>query len=73
MKRTQVLGRKAVIVTGARTPFVKSFGEFTKVDTIGLSSAAVGGLLAKSKLDPKELNHIIWGNVDANECAELCP
>lgn len=72
MKRSVLLGRKAVIVTGARTPFVKSFGEFTKVDTIGLSSAAVGGLIAKAKLDPHEINHIIWGNVVMQTNAPNC-
>ena len=63
---------RAVIVTGARTPFVKSFGELTKVDTIGLSSAAVSGLLAKTKLDPNHINHIIWGNVVMQTNAPNC-
>jgi acetyl-CoA acyltransferase len=55
--------KRAVIVTGARTPFIKSFGDLMKVDTIGLSVAAVGGLLSRSGLDPKHIDHIVWGNV----------
>jgi acetyl-CoA acyltransferase len=64
--------KRAVIVTGARTPFVKSFGEFTKVDTIGLSAAAVGGLISKAKLDPNQIDHIVWGNVVMQTNAPNC-
>lgn len=64
--------QRAVIVTGVRTPFVKSFGALMKVDTIGLSSAAVAGLLAKTKLDPNEINHLIWGNVVMQTNAPNC-
>jgi acetyl-CoA acyltransferase len=62
----------AVIVTGVRTPFVKSFGEMMKVDTIGLSVAAVGGLLKNTKLDPQEVDNIIWGNVVMQTNAPNC-
>eukprot|EP00760_Papus_ankaliazontas_P002131 PhM_4_TR10856/c0_g1_i1/m.86485/K00632/fadA, fadI; acetyl-CoA acyltransferase len=55
--------RTAVIVTGARTPFVRSFGVLMKKDTIGLSVAAVEGLLNKTKLNPQQIDHIVWGNV----------
>ena len=34
--------RRAVVVAGVRTPFVKAFGPLMKVDTIGLGVAAVG-------------------------------
>lgn len=64
MKSTSAaLKQRAVIVTGARTPFVKSFGELMKVDTMGLATAAVGGLISNAKLDPKHIDHIVWGNV----------
>eukprot|EP01063_Lacrimia_lanifica_P037636 TRINITY_DN7792_c0_g1_i1.p1 TRINITY_DN7792_c0_g1~~TRINITY_DN7792_c0_g1_i1.p1 ORF type:complete len:465 (+),score=181.81 TRINITY_DN7792_c0_g1_i1:59-1396(+) len=55
--------RRAVLVHGARTPFVKSFGELYKVDSIGLGVAAVEGLLNKTKLNPEEIDNVIWGNV----------
>lgn len=63
LRRTAQRDARAVIVQGVRTPFVKSFGELMKVDTVGLSVAAVGGLMAKSKLDPNEIDHLVWGNV----------
>eukprot|EP00759_Apiculatamorpha_spiralis_P048062 PhF_6_TR43409/c3_g1_i1/m.66678/K00632/fadA, fadI; acetyl-CoA acyltransferase len=55
--------RTAVIVQGARTPFVKAFGQLQKVDTIGLSLSAVEGLLKKTSLNANVIDHIIWGNV----------
>lgn len=65
--------QKAVLVTGARTPFVKSFGTLMKADTLQLGGAAVSGLLKKVSLDPNEVDHIVWGNVvlqgDAHNCA----
>ncbi len=56
-------GRRAVVVGGIRTPFVKAFGQLIKVDTIGLGVAAVGALLEKSGVSRKELEGIVWGGV----------
>jgi acetyl-CoA acyltransferase len=69
---TPMAQRRAVIVTGVRTPFVKSFGELMKVDTIGLSVSAVAGLLGKTKLDPQVLDAIVWGNVVMQTNAPNC-
>ena len=55
--------RRAVIVAGVRTPFVKAFGEFLKMDTIDLSVAAVGALLKRTNLDHSEIDAIRWGGV----------
>lgn len=33
------------------------------MDTIGLGVAAVSGLLQKTKLDPAQINEVIWGAV----------
>ncbi|KAL0480123.1 acetyl-CoA acyltransferase [Acrasis kona] len=57
---------RAVIITGARTPFVKSFGELMTVDAIGLGVSAVSGLLQKTKLNPEIIDEVIWGNVVVN-------
>ena len=54
---------RAVIVTGCRTPFVKAYGDLLDVDALGLGVAAVGGLLRAAKLDPRHVDHIVWGNV----------
>jgi len=56
-------GRRAVVVCGNRTPFVKAFSEYLTVDTIGLSVAAVQGLLDRSGIDPKEIDALMWGGV----------
>lgn len=55
--------RRAVIVDGTRTPFAKSFGEYTKLSTFDLANRAVEGLLKQSELDPKEIDEVIWGGV----------
>src|SRR6478672_8993984 len=56
-------GRRAVIVRGVRTPFVKAFGQLIKVDTIGLGVAAVGALLEKTGIARNEIDGIVWGGV----------
>lgn len=56
-------GRRAVVVTGVRTPFVKAFGKLLKVDTIGLGVSAVGNLLKKTELDHSEIDGVVWGGV----------
>jgi acetyl-CoA acyltransferase len=56
--------RRAVVVSGARTPFVKAFTDFTKIDTIGLGVAAVRGLLKKTGLGHRDIETIVWGGVN---------
>jgi len=55
--------RRAVVVSGARTPFVKAFGKLLKVDTIGLGVSAVGSLIEATELDRSEIDGIVWGGV----------
>jgi acetyl-CoA acyltransferase len=55
--------RRAVIITGSRTPFTKAFSELRKLDTIDLASAACKGLIEKSKVDPRDIDEVIWGAV----------
>jgi acetyl-CoA acyltransferase len=55
--------RRAVVVAGARTPFVKAFTDFTKLDTIALGVAAVAGLLKKTGLAHRDIESIVWGGV----------
>lgn len=56
-------GRRAVVVAGLRTPFVKAFAEFLKMDTIALGDATVRALLDKTQLDPQHIESIVWGGV----------
>ncbi len=55
--------RRAVIVGGQRTPFVKAFKEFLKLDSVALGVAAVSALLKKYELPQESLESLIWGGV----------
>lgn len=62
-KKKTKKARRAVIVDGTRTPFVRAFREYMQLDTIALANIAVKGLLDKTELDTKELDSVIWGGV----------
>jgi acetyl-CoA acyltransferase len=55
--------RRAVVIGGVRTPFVKAFGEFMLLDTIALGTAAVRGLLERYPIPRREIGALIWGGV----------
>jgi len=55
--------RRAVIVGGVRTPFVKAFTDFVELSTIDLGVAAVRGLLERTGLPYKDVEAIVWGGV----------
>jgi acetyl-CoA acyltransferase len=55
--------RRAVVVDGVRTPFVRAFGDFISLDAIALGDRAVSGLLLKSGVPWKELDSVIWSGV----------
>ncbi len=55
--------RRAVVVGGARTPFLKAFTQFTKLDTIALGVAATGALLRRLEVPREEIDSIVWGGV----------
>ena len=55
--------RRAVIVAGVRTPFVRAFGSMLRMDTIDLGVAATGALLDKTQIDCDEVEGIVWGGV----------
>jgi len=54
---------RAVIVGGIRTPFLRSFGDFIRLDTIALGTIAVKGLLQKIPINWKEIEGLVWGGV----------
>lgn len=56
-------GRRAVIVGGRRTPFVKAFTSFTKLDTIDLGARATRALLDDLQVPQEEIDAIVWGGV----------
>ncbi len=57
------MSRRAVIVAGKRTPFVRAFTSFTKTDTIALGVAAVRALLDEVDLPYREVESMVWGGV----------
>ena len=62
--RTQVpKGRRAVVVGGVRTPFVKAFAEYIELDTIALGAAAMRGLLERYPVPRQEIDAVVWGGV----------
>ncbi len=54
---------RAVIVGGARTPFVRAFAEFVRMDTIALGVAATRGLLERTGISWHEIDGVVWGGV----------
>jgi len=54
---------RAVIVSGIRTPFLRAFTAFTKMDSIALSEATVQALLAQSKVPATAIDSVVWGGV----------
>lgn len=56
-------GRRAVIVDGVRTPFVKAFSDYLQLDSIALAGKAVEALLNKSEVPRDEIDSIVWGGV----------
>jgi len=57
------MSRRAVVIGGARTPFVRAFAEYTQLDTIALGVIAVKGALARLALPYDAIGALVWGGV----------
>src|SRR5690606_15762535 len=55
--------RRAVVVEGVRTPFVKAFSELLELDAIALGDAAGSAPLRRTELPRDDLDGIVWGSV----------
>ncbi|PYQ14796.1 MAG: acetyl-CoA C-acyltransferase [Acidobacteria bacterium] len=53
----------AVILAGARTPFVKAWGAFRRIPARELGRMAASEALARSTVDPAEIDEVIFGNI----------
>ena len=53
----------AVILGGARTPFVRAWGAFGKIPARDLGRIAASEAIARSTVDPAEIDEVIFGNV----------
>jgi acetyl-CoA acyltransferase len=56
-------GRRAAIVAGFRTPFVRAGTEFAQLDVLELARSVTVELLQRTALDPTDVDHVIYGNV----------
>jgi acetyl-CoA acyltransferase len=56
-------GRRAAIVAGLRTPFVKSGTAFKDLTALDLSRIVVSELLQRTELPPREVDQIVFGTV----------
>jgi acetyl-CoA acetyltransferase family protein len=57
------LSRAAVLIAGARTPFVKAWGAFRGVPARELGRVAAAEAIARSGIDPADLDEVIFGNI----------
>lgn len=57
------MARRAVVVAGARTPFVRAFGPFIQLDAIDLGVHAARGLLQRTQLPYDAIDSVVWGGV----------
>jgi acetyl-CoA acetyltransferase family protein len=57
------MARATVIVSGARTPFVKAWGALRKVPALDLGRVAASEAISRSTVDPSEIDEVIFGNI----------
>jgi len=55
--------RRAVVVAGLRTPFVRAGTDFAQLDVLDLARAVTVELLLRTGFDPSAVDHVIYGNV----------
>jgi acetyl-CoA acyltransferase len=56
-------GRRAAVVAGLRTPFVKAGTDFRDLSAVDLGAAVVNELVARSGIAPKEFDSVVFGQV----------
>jgi acetyl-CoA acyltransferase len=56
-------GRRAAVIAGLRTPFVKSGGEFKSLSAVDLGAMVVNELVVRSGLAPGEFDSVVFGQV----------
>lgn len=57
------VGRRVAIIDGCRTPFCKAGTSYSKLTSQDLGKAAVQELVARTEIDPKEIDALVYGNV----------
>src|SRR5258708_32452019 len=59
----KVPARRAAIVAGLRTPFLKAGSDFAQLDVLELARSVTVELLQRSGISPSDVDHVIYGNV----------
>jgi acetyl-CoA acyltransferase len=57
------MDHKALIIDGCRTPFLRAGSEFKDLSPVQLGTIAVRDLIARTELDPGEVDHMVFGTV----------
>ncbi len=60
---TQPPPRRAAIIAGLRTPFVRAGTDFAQLDVLELARSVTVELMQHSGLAPSDVDHVIYGNV----------
>ena len=64
--KSSALVRDVFLLAGARTPFLRSEGAFSELMSYELAARALSGLLARTGVDPAEIDRVILGSVLAD-------
>src|SRR5579859_1325215 len=54
---------RAAIIGGLRTPFLRAGTDFAQLDVLELARSVTLELIQRTELDPKVVDHVIYGNV----------
>ena len=56
-------GERVAIVAGLRTPFARQSTEFSQVPAVDLGKMVVSEMLARTDIDPKLIEQVVFGQV----------
>jgi acetyl-CoA acyltransferase len=56
-------GRRAAVIDGLRTPFVKAGSDFRDLSAVDLGALVVNELVARSRITPREVDSVVFGQV----------
>jgi len=56
-------GRRAAIISGLRTPFVKAGGDFRHLSAVELGATVVNELVARTGISPSDYDAVVFGQV----------
>lgn len=65
MPAKKLMGRTVVVVGGCRTPFLRSGTGYADLMAYELGAMAVSGLLQRCRVDPNEVDRLVFGTVIA--------